>query len=69
MLCGIANPSAQILAAAMMLDHMGLATESRRLDAAVARVYRDGKTLTADQGGKATTKEFARAVLEAYRTQ
>lgn len=38
-------------------------------DIAVARVYREGKTLTADQGGKATTKEFARAVLEAYRTR
>ena len=51
----------------MMLDHMKLTAEARRLDQAVARVYRDAKTLTADQGGKASTSEFGRAVLEAYR--
>jgi isocitrate/isopropylmalate dehydrogenase len=64
---GIANPTGTILSAAMMLEHMGLGTEAARLEAAVARVHRAGKTLTADQGGKATTKEFARAVLEAVR--
>jgi isocitrate/isopropylmalate dehydrogenase len=64
---GIANPTGTILSAALMLDHMGLADEARRLDAAVARVYREGTTLTADQGGKASTKAFARAVLDAYR--
>lgn len=52
---------------AMMLDHMGLGAEAQRLEAAVARVYRDGKPLTPDQGGAATTKEMAQAVLEAYR--
>ena len=31
------------------------------------RVYRDGKALTPDQGGTATTKEFAQAVLAALR--
>ena len=65
----IANPTGTLLSAAMMLDHIGLTQEARRLDSAVARVYRDEKTLTADQGGKASTKEFARAVLEAYRNQ
>ena len=37
------------------------------LEAAVARVYRDGKTLTPDQGGAATTRQMAEAVLAAYR--
>ncbi len=60
---GVANPTATILSAAMMLEHMGLAREAERLEAAVARVYREGRALTADQGGKATTKEFAQAVL------
>jgi isocitrate/isopropylmalate dehydrogenase len=64
---GIANPTGTILSAAMMLEHMGLAAEAERLEGAVGRVYREGKTLTADQGGKASTKEFARAVLDAYR--
>lgn len=62
---GVANPTAAILSAAMMLEHMGLAEEAARLEAAVARVYREGRTLTADQGGKAGTREFSRAVLEA----
>src|SRR5207248_11200609 len=37
---GIANPTATILSAAMMLDHMGLAAEAQRLEAAVGRVDR-----------------------------
>jgi isocitrate/isopropylmalate dehydrogenase len=65
---GIANPTGAILSAAMMLDHMKLASEAQRLETAVARVFRDGKTLTADQGGKASTNDFASAVLEAYRS-
>ena len=64
---GVANPTGTILSAAMMLDHIGLTAEAERLEGAVARVYQDGKTLTADQGGKASTKEFASAVLDAYR--
>ncbi len=65
---GIANPTATILSAAMMLEHMGLGAEAERLEAAVARVYRDGKTLTADQGGSAKTRDMAQAVLAAYRS-
>ena len=66
---GIANPTATLLSAALMLDHVGLASEATRLEAALARVYRDGKTLTPDQGGAATTKQMAAAVLAAYRNQ
>ncbi|MBI2204216.1 MAG: isocitrate/isopropylmalate dehydrogenase family protein [Candidatus Rokubacteria bacterium] len=64
---GIANPTATILAAAMMLEHMGLAGEADRLEAAVAAVYRAGERLTVDQGGKATTREFCQTVLAALR--
>jgi 3-isopropylmalate dehydrogenase len=64
---GIANPTATILSAVLMLDHVGLAAEASRLEAALARVYRDGKALTPDQGGTATTKAMAAAVLAAYR--
>ena len=66
---GIANPTATILSACLMLDHMALAAEAGRLEAALARVYRDGKTLTPDQGGSATTTQMAAAVLAAYRNQ
>ncbi len=61
---GIANPTATILSAAMMLDHMGLADEARRLETAVARVYRERRHLTRDQGGTATTREFCKATLD-----
>src|SRR6266851_1854344 len=64
---GIANPTATILSAALMLEHMGLPAEAQRLEAAVARVYRDGKVLTPDQGGSARTRDMAQAVLAAYR--
>src|SRR5437867_2010362 len=59
---GIINPTATILSAAMMLDHLGFAPAARRLEAAVERVYADGRPLTPDQGGTATTLEFAAAV-------
>ncbi|HYB71647.1 MAG TPA: isocitrate/isopropylmalate family dehydrogenase [Candidatus Bathyarchaeia archaeon] len=64
---GIANPTATIRSAALMLEHMGMGAEARRLEDAVARVYRDGKVLTPDQGGTARTREMAQAVLAAYR--
>jgi isocitrate dehydrogenase (NAD+) len=59
---GIANPSAQILAAAMMLDHLGELDRAARLRAAVAdTIIKDG-IRTRDLGGSATTAEFGRAV-------
>jgi 3-isopropylmalate dehydrogenase len=64
---GIANPTATILSAALMLEHMGFGDAAERLQAAVGRVYLDGKTLTPDQGGSAGTRAMAQAVLAAYR--
>jgi len=49
------------------VEHMGLTAEAQRLEAAVGRVYRDGKVLTPDQGGSARTRDMAQAVLAAYR--
>lgn len=59
----IANPTATILSAAMMLDYLGLPNEAAALERAVAAVFRKGAALTRDQGGNATTTEFAEAVL------
>jgi isocitrate/isopropylmalate dehydrogenase len=64
---GIVNPTAMILSAKMMLDYLGMKDQAQALEKAVAKVYREGKHLTADQGGKATTKEMAEAVLNAIR--
>jgi isocitrate/isopropylmalate dehydrogenase len=60
---GVANPTATILSAAMMLEYLGLRDEAASIERAVASVYRSGKVLTRDQGGRATTLEFAEAVL------
>lgn len=59
----VINPTATILSAKMMLDYLQMRDEASALEKAVAEVYREGKTLTYDQGGSATTSQFAEAVL------
>jgi isocitrate dehydrogenase (NAD+) len=59
---GIANPSAQILAAAMMLDHLGHPDQGNRIRDAIRKVIVDDKIRTGDIGGKASTREFGDAV-------
>lgn len=59
---GIINPTATMLSAALMLEYLGFADAAARLDAAVRKVYAQGQVLTPDQGGRAKTTEFARAV-------
>jgi isocitrate/isopropylmalate dehydrogenase len=61
---GIVNPTATLLAAAMMLDHLGLAHDAARLTRAVEGVYADRDRLTPDQGGTATTAALCDAVIE-----
>lgn len=60
----VANPTAAILTAAMMLEYLGEKDVAQRLDAAVNEVLQNGP-VTADLGGQATTSEFTDAVLEA----
>ncbi|HEY7878554.1 MAG TPA: isocitrate/isopropylmalate family dehydrogenase, partial [Gemmatimonadaceae bacterium] len=60
---GIANPGAQILAACMMLEHIGQGGCARTIRAALDQVVREGWTLTRDLGGTATTREFADAII------
>jgi len=59
---GCINPTATILSGAMMLEHLGFADAARALAAAVEAVYADGRALTPDQGGRASTREFCAAV-------
>jgi isocitrate/isopropylmalate dehydrogenase len=61
----VINPTATILSAAMMLRHLDCAAEALRLEAAVESVYADGRALTPDQGGAASTTEFCAAVARA----
>ena len=59
---GIANPSAQMLAGAMMLDHLGETSAATRLRRAITATMRDAGIRTRDLGGSATTREFGDAV-------
>jgi len=59
---GIANPSAQMLAAAMMLDHVGELDAGNRLRRAIEIAIVKDNVRTKDLGGSATTTEFAAAV-------
>ena len=59
------NPTATLLSAVMLLDHVGLADHAARLDAAVTGVYAAGEVLPVDQGGTASTTAFADAVVAA----
>jgi isocitrate dehydrogenase (NAD+) len=59
---GIANPSAQMLAAAMMLDHLGELDAATRLRRAIVTTIREAGIRTRDLGGSASTREFGHAV-------
>jgi 3-isopropylmalate dehydrogenase len=58
---GVANPTATILSAAMLLDHLGHPTASRRVDEATRAVLEAGPR-TPDLGGSAETTEMAAAI-------
>jgi len=59
---GVANPIAQIWTGAMMLEHLGHAAAARAVVAAIERVVEEGKTLTCDLGGRATTTEVGQTI-------
>jgi isocitrate dehydrogenase (NAD+) len=60
---GLANPTALLMSACLMLDHLGERTAAERIHKALVRVYREGKHTTRDVKGKAGTEEFADAVI------
>jgi isocitrate/isopropylmalate dehydrogenase len=60
----VVNPTAAILSAKMMLDYLGMERPASALEKAVQQVYKERKVQTYDQGGNASTGEFAEAVLK-----
>ncbi|MEV5299666.1 tartrate dehydrogenase [Amycolatopsis methanolica] len=62
---GIANPVAQILAGAMMLEHLGEKTAAAAVHKAVEEVLAAGSVATPDLGGKSTTTELGAAITDA----
>jgi isocitrate dehydrogenase (NAD+) len=61
---GVANPTAILLSATIMLSHIGEYDAAQRIEKAMLDVFAEGKVLTRDLGGTAKTNEFARAIVE-----
>jgi isocitrate dehydrogenase (NAD+) len=64
---GIANPTALLLAAALMLEHVKLGDKAARLRKAIDEVLNIDGIRTGDLKGKGTTKEYAQALVARVR--
>jgi len=64
---GLANPTALMQSAVLMLGHIGEREAANRLRKAIERTYSDGRHLTGDVGGNATTGDFTDAVIANMR--
>ncbi len=60
---GVANPTALVLGACLMLDHVDQSEVAQRIRGAIEETLREGSTLTPDLHGHASTAEFTAAVL------
>ena len=60
----IANPTALLLAVAMMLDHVGHQDRATRLRAAIDATLNQDAVRTGDLGGKAGTSEYTAALIK-----
>ncbi len=60
---GLANPTALMKSAVMMLDHLDMTEAARRFEKALDKVHTEGKARTGDLGGNATTRDFTEAVI------
>src|SRR5690349_13162983 len=65
----IANPTAVLRSALLMLRHLGEHDAAWRIRTALEKVYRQRDKLTRDVGGKAGTSQFADSVIEAMQSE
>ena len=63
---GLANPTALLMSAILMLRHIQEMVAAKKVENALYKVYREGKHLTRDVGGTASTAEFTEAVIRAF---
>jgi isocitrate dehydrogenase (NAD+) len=61
---GVANPTALLLAVALMLDHCRLPEMAGRLRSAISGTLNVDQVRTGDIGGRATTAEFTAALIK-----
>jgi isocitrate dehydrogenase (NAD+) len=62
---GIANPTALLLSAVLMLKHLNERERATKVQSALEKVLAEGKVLTRDLGGQATTLQFTDAIIRA----
>ncbi|MBN8554737.1 MAG: NAD-dependent isocitrate dehydrogenase [Deltaproteobacteria bacterium] len=62
----MANPTALLLSSAMMLEHLKLFEEAKRLRNSLFKVIQEGKSTTKDLKGSGTTKEFTEAICRNF---
>jgi len=60
---GIANPVSQMLAAGLMLEHVGYGELAQRLNQAIRQTLNDDNVRTPDLGGNASTSTFTDALI------
>jgi isocitrate dehydrogenase (NAD+) len=60
---GIANPVSILLAAGLMLEHVGRVDLAQRLRAAINSAIIEDNVRTGDMGGTASTERFSQAVI------
>jgi isocitrate dehydrogenase (NAD+) len=61
---GVANPTAILMSAILMLKHIGERDAAERTEKAMLEVFADGHTITKDLGGTAKTADFANAIID-----
>lgn len=59
----LANPTALIQSAVMMLRYLGEEEPARKIEKALSEVFIEGRVLTVDLGGRASTEEFTEEVV------
>lgn len=64
---GIANPTAILMSAILMLKHIGERDAAANVEQAMLAVFAEGATITRDLGGSASTIDFANAIVDKLR--
>jgi len=60
----LANPTALLLSGLMLLNRIGLKNHADNIQQATFKVFEEGKYLTGDVGGKGTTSDFVKAIID-----
>ena len=65
---GIANPTALLQSAILMLNHLAERAAAEKIETAMLKVFAEGKVRTRDVGGAASTDQFADAIISNINT-